>query len=96
MSETAEKILLKPIITEKSTNLAAEKKYTFLVPNSATKDQIKLAFAEAFPDRKILKVNTATVFGKSRRTRKGRKAPLDHKKAIIAIDGDHIDYFPEV
>lgn len=93
---TANDILLAPIVTEKTTYMASDKKYTFLVPNWATKNHVKEAFAQAFPNRKVLKINMATVFGSSKRTAKGRKGPRDRKKAIITIDGEHIDYFPEV
>ena len=34
-------VILKPVVTEKSMNAMAEKKYTFLVHPSATKNQIK-------------------------------------------------------
>ena len=36
-------VILKPIVTEKSMNAMAEKKYTFLVHPTATKSQIKEA-----------------------------------------------------
>ena len=36
-------VILKPVVTEKSMNAMAEKKYTFLVHPSATKNQIKEA-----------------------------------------------------
>ena len=34
-------VILKPVITEKSMDLMADKKYTFLVHTEATKNQIK-------------------------------------------------------
>ena len=36
-------VILKPVITEKSMNQMAEKKYTFLVHPQATKGQVKEA-----------------------------------------------------
>ena len=36
-------VILKPVITEKSMNVMAEKKYTFFVHTDATKTQIKEA-----------------------------------------------------
>ena len=36
-------VILKPVITEKSMELMADKKYTFLVHTQATKNQIKEA-----------------------------------------------------
>ena len=38
----AREILMKPIITEKTTALMEERKYTFRVPLSATKVEIRL------------------------------------------------------
>ena len=43
-------VILKPVVTEKSMNAMAEKKYTFLVHTDATKNQIKEAVDE--PGRK--------------------------------------------
>ena len=34
-------VILKPVVTEKSMELMADKKYTFLVHTEATKSQIK-------------------------------------------------------
>ena len=36
-------VILKPVVTEKSMELMADKKYTFLVHTEATKSQIKEA-----------------------------------------------------
>ena len=44
----ARDILIKPIVTEKSTALMEERKYTFRVPLSATKIQIRLAVEQFF------------------------------------------------
>ena len=97
MATAQENILKRPIITEKSTNLASSlQQYTFEVPKDATKTQIKEAFAELFPNHEVKKVNTSRIFGHSKRTKKGVRSPRDSKKAIITVEGDHIDYFPEV
>lgn len=97
MAHALEEVFKKPIITEKSTMQAStDKKFTFEVPSWATKDQIKEAFKKCFPNLKLVKVNTGTKFGKTKRTPKGRKEPRDSKKAIITIAEGHIEYFPEV
>ena len=44
-------VILKPIITEKSMNATAEKKYTFLVHPEATKTQIKEAVQKLLAER---------------------------------------------
>ena len=41
-------VILKPVITEKSMNQMAEKKYTFLVHPQATKSQVKEAVEKMF------------------------------------------------
>ena len=41
-------VILKPVITEKSMNAMADKKYTFLVHPDATKSQVKEAVEKMF------------------------------------------------
>lgn len=90
-------VLIRPIITEKSTGIASElQKYTFEVAKWANKYQVKEAIEIAFPKVKVKKINIATVFGSSKRTAKGVKSPRDSKKAIVTIEGPHIEYFPEL
>ena len=88
-------MLLKPIISEKSTALAGEKKYTFKVIKSATKPQIKQSVEKTF-GVKVLEVRTITVRGKNYRSGKRwiiRKR-ADWKKAVVKITPDkQIDLF---
>ena len=51
-------VILKPVITEKSMNQMAEKKYTFLVHPQATKSQVKEAVEKMFEGAKVASVNT--------------------------------------
>ena len=51
-------VILKPVLTEKSMNTMAEKKYTFLVHPDANKSQIKEAVEKMFDGVKVAKVNT--------------------------------------
>ena len=44
-------VILKPIVTEKSMNAMAEKKYTFQVHTEATKSQIKEAVEPGWKDQ---------------------------------------------
>ena len=60
-------VILKPVVTEKSMNAMAEKKYTFLVHPSATKNQIKEAVEKMFEGTKVAKVNTMNNDGKTKR-----------------------------
>ena len=47
----ARDILIKPIITEKTTALMEERKYTFRVPLAATKVEIRQAVEQIFKFR---------------------------------------------
>ena len=46
-------VILKPVVTEKSMNAMADKKYTFLVHTEATKNQIKEAVEKMFEGTKV-------------------------------------------
>jgi len=79
-------IILKPVITEKSMNEMADKKYAFYVHPAATKGQIKEAVEKLFDGTKVDKVNTFNLIGKKKRTRTqkyGRRAR--RKKAVIKL-----------
>ena len=58
--------LVRPVITEKSMLSSEAGKVTFLVPLSATKDEVKAA-VEAIFNVKVNKVNTIRQFGKEKR-----------------------------
>ena len=60
-------VILKPVITEKSMDLMADKKYTFLVHTDATKNQIKEAVEKMFEGTKVKSVNTMNLEGKNKR-----------------------------
>lgn len=84
-------VLLKPVITEKSMNSMAEKKYTFLVHPEATKVQVKEAVEKMFKGTKVKSVNTMNKDGiiKRRGQTFGRTAKT--KKAIVALTADSKD-----
>ncbi len=96
MTKNISDLILEPVITEKSTALSQQNKYTFVVANQATKDHIKNAFVQIFPGRKILNVKTIKIQRGTKRTKSGLKHLPPKKKAVITIDGPRIDYFPEV
>ena len=60
-------VILKPVITEKSMNAMADKKYTFLVHPDATKSQVKEAVEKMFAGTKVASVNTLNYDGKTKR-----------------------------
>ena len=59
-------VILKPVITEKSMNAMADKKYTFLVHPDATKSQVKEAVEKMFAGTKVASVNTMNYDGKTK------------------------------
>ncbi|MGI6327523.1 MAG: 50S ribosomal protein L23 [Dethiobacteria bacterium] len=77
-------IILKPLITEKSTAQMEEKKYSFVVDKKANKIQIKNAVEEIF-DVKVRDVNTLSVKGKPRRMGVHRGYRPGWKKAIVTL-----------
>ena len=66
-------VILKPVITEKSMNDMADKKYTFYVHTEATKTQIKEAVEKMFEGTKVAGVNTMNLEGKTKRRGRSRK-----------------------
>lgn len=89
-------IIRRPVITEKSTLLQDEGRYTFEVAPSATKHQVKEAVQEAF-NVKVLKVNTMMVRGKRRRLGPRFSVSRSWKKAVVQLaPGNTITIFEGV
>lgn len=86
-------VILKPVITEKSMELTADKKYTFLVHTEATKSQIKEAVEKMFSGAKVKSVNTMNMDGKNKRVRGTYKygKTAKTKKAIVQLTEDSAD-----
>ncbi|MDI9486084.1 MAG: 50S ribosomal protein L23 [Bacillota bacterium] len=84
----ARDILIRPIVTEKSTDLMAENKYTFEVDMRANKTQIKDAVEEIFKVE-VEKVNTSRVRGKLRRMGRHEGYTSDWKKAVVTLKPGH-------
>ena len=78
-------VILEPVITEKSMNAMAEKKYTFYVHKDATKVQVKDAVERMFEGAKVEKVNTMNLRGYTT----GKTAA--RKKAIVQLTEDSAD-----
>ncbi|MGB9661598.1 MAG: 50S ribosomal protein L23 [Moorellaceae bacterium] len=77
-------IIIAPLITEKTTNLMAENKYTFIVARDANKTEIKQAIEKLF-NVKVRKVNTLVDRGKLRRMGRYQGRQPDRKKAIVTL-----------
>lgn len=87
-------IVRKPVITEKSMNEMADKKYTFIVDVNANKTEIKKAIEEVFKV-KVEKVNTVRVLGKMKRQGKTEGRKPSYKKAIVKLTAESkgIEFF---
>lgn len=86
-------VLVRPIVTEKSTLLQEQSKYIFEVMPRANKVQVKEAVEEAY-DVKVLNVNMIKTRGKAKRFGPRWVRTPDKKKAIVTLKrGDHIQVF---
>lgn len=94
MEKTAQDIIIRPIITEKSMTGIANKKYTFRVATDANKIEIAQAVEELF-GVKVAKVNTAHVRGREKRMGKFSGYTASWKKAIVTLkpDSKGIEFF---
>ena len=89
----ARDIIIRPLITERSTELMAEGKYVFVVDKRANKIEIGKAIKEIF-DVKVEKVNTVNVTGKTKRRGRTVGKRADYKKAIVKLaEGETIEFF---
>ena len=89
----ARDILVRPLITERTTQLMAEGKYVFVVAKAANKIEIAKAVAEVFKV-KVAKVNTVNGTGKKKRMGRTEGKRPDYKKAIVKLaPGETIEFF---
>ena len=84
-------VILRPVITEKSMNDMADKKYTFLVHPQVTKTQVKEAVEKMFDGVKVKTVNTMNVNGKNKRRGLITGKTACRKKAIVQLTEDSAD-----
>ena len=84
-------VILKPVITEKSMNAMADKKYTFLVHPDATKSQVKEAVEKMFAGTKVASVNTMNYDGKTKRRGMTFGKTAKTKKAIVKLTAESAD-----
>ena len=81
-------VILSPVITEKSMNAMAEKKYTFYVHTDATKSQVADAVEKMFEGTKVASVNTMNSVGKKKRRGRTVGTTAKTKKAIVQLTAD--------
>ena len=77
-------IIIKPIITEASMDMLADKKYVFMVSKSATKPEIAKAVEEMFKVD-VLCVNTNNMKRKPKRLGVHSGYTSEWKKAIVTL-----------
>lgn len=84
-------VIVKPVVTEKSSMAAEQNKITFKISPDATKNDVKKA-VEAIFSVKVKKVNTIKVEGKEKRFRGQVGHRSDFRKAIVTLEaGQTID-----
>jgi len=89
-------VLIRPLVTEKTTALMEDNKYTFVVPLKVNKVEIRQAVEQIFKV-KVLAVNTIRVMGKTKRMGKTQGKRPDYKKAIVKLaPGQTIEFFEGV
>ena len=90
-------IIKRPVITEHSADLMAEKKYTFEVNPKANKTEIKNAVELIF-GVKVVQVNTMNLKGKFKRMGRYGGFRPNRKKAVIQLseDSKELEFFEGV
>lgn len=81
-------VIIRPVISEKSMDGMADKKYTFIVHPDATKTQIKEAVEKMFAGTKVESVNTINCHPKKRTRGMVIGMRPAKKKAIVQLTAD--------
>lgn len=83
--KSAYDIVIRPVLTEKSYDVMADRKYTFEVAVNANKTEIKQAIEEIFDGVKVDSVNTMRIQGKLKRQGRTMGRRPERKKAIVTL-----------
>jgi len=87
----AYRIIKRPIVTEKSTDLVSLNQYAFEVVNSANKPEVKKAVQDLYGVQ-VLRVNIIQVPGKTRRLGQHEGWHAGYKKALVTLaQGESIE-----
>ena len=93
MNLVAHDIIIRPLITEKSSRLMELNKYSFEVHLSANKIQVRKAFVEIFKV-KVTAVHILNIHPKPKRMGAFIGKTRSWKKAIVSLaPGERIDFF---
>jgi len=82
-------VIIRPVVTEKTMDDMADKKYTFFVHKEANRTMVKEAVEKMFDGVKVEYVNTMNLKGKYRR--RGQNSggyTAARKKAIVQLKDD--------
>lgn len=87
-------VIIQPVLSEKSYDLIADKKYTFLVDVRSNKTEIRQAVEQVF-GVKVDKVTTARRMGKMKRQRRAEGRRPETKRAFVTLkkDSKGIEFF---
>ena len=88
-------IIVRPLITEKSMDGVADKRYSFEVASDATKADVAAAVEAMFKKTKVVKVNTINMKKKPKRYGVHFGYTSEWKKAIVTLtaESDSIEFF---
>ena len=84
-------VILRPVVTEKTMDDIADKKYTFYVHPDANKAQIKEAVEKMFEGTKVKSVNTLNIGGKTKRRGMTFGLTAKTKKGIVTLTQESKD-----
>ena len=90
-------VIIRPIITESSMDMAADKKYAFKVAKDCNKTEVRKAIEEIF-GVDVAKVNIVNVSGKRKRLGRNFGTTSSYKKAIVTLtpDSKEIELFSDM
>ena len=93
MAANPRDVLIRPLVTEKTSGMMQDNKYTFEVALKATKTEIRQAVETIFKV-KVIDVKTIRVGGKVKRMGASVGRTSDYKKAIVKLaEGNTIPVF---
>ena len=85
--KTGYDVIIRPIITENSMDMAADKKYAFKVAKDSNKTEVRKAIEEIF-GVDVAKVNIVNVNGKKKRLGRTFGTTSSYKKAVVTLTAD--------
>ena len=95
--KTGYDVIISPIITENTMDMAADKKYAFKVAKDSNKTEVRKAIEEIF-GVEVAKVNIVNVRGKRKRLGRTFGTTSSYKKAVVTLtpDSKEIEIFQDL